>query len=210
MPLPALLSRRPDVELIRTGRWDISTGTWDAAREDLVAAVAALSCPAVQKPIVKIGHTDKRFTPGDGEPSIGWYDNLRLADGGHTLVGDQVAPSWLSNVQAAAWPNRSIEGTYNKRCGLGHTHPFVLEAVSLLGVTPPGVSTLTPLNSLDDVRTLFGVAASSQPGPAEVRIAASIPAPAASDASPDPVRDWAAMAKDPSFDCGCTEAAEGQ
>ncbi|MET8278267.1 phage protease [Micromonospora sp. NPDC005174] len=175
MPDAAVLARREGVELVRTGRWDISAGQWTAAREDLAAAVAALSCPAIQKPIVKIGHTDKRFTPGDGEPAIGWYDNLRVADGGHTLVGDQVAPSWLTDVQAAAWPNRSVEGTYNKRCGLGHTHPFVLTAVSLLGVTPPGVSTLTPLNKLDDVKALFGLAASSgQPGPDEVRIAASV------------------------------------
>ncbi|MCX5066650.1 hypothetical protein OOJ91_12250 [Micromonospora lupini] len=176
MPDTAPLSRRDGVELVRTGRWDISTGQWTAAREDLTAAVAALSCPAVQKPIVKIGHTDRRFTPGDGEPAIGWYENLRITDGGHTLIADQVAPSWLTDVQAAAWPNRSVEGSYNKRCGLGHTHPFVLTAVSLLGVTPPGVSTLTPLNSLADVKTLFGLAASdAAPDAGEVRIAASVP-----------------------------------
>ncbi|MFC0504234.1 2'-5' RNA ligase family protein [Micromonospora costi] len=175
MPSTAPLARRDGVELVRTGRWDISTGQWTAAREDLAAAVAALSCPAIQKPIIKIGHTDTRFTPGDGEPAIGWYENLRTTDGGHTLVADQVAPAWLSDVQAAAWPNRSVEGSYNYRCGLGHTHPFVLTAVALLGVTPPGVSTLTSLNSLDDVRALYGLAASSrQPGVAEVRIAASV------------------------------------
>ncbi|MEU7978238.1 phage protease [Micromonospora sp. NPDC049081] len=170
-------ARREGVELIRTGTWNISTGKWTANRLDLNAAVAAMSCPAIQRPIVKIGHTDKRFTPGDGEPAIGWYENLRTTDGGHTLVGDQVAPQWISNVQAAAWPNRSVEGTYNYRCGLGHTHPFVLTAVALLGVTPPGVSTLASLNSLDDVRALYGMAASArQPGVGEVRIAASVSA----------------------------------
>ncbi len=181
-----MLARRDGVELVRAGRWDISTGTWDAAPADLTAAIAALACPAVQKPIVKIGHTDKRFTPGDGEPAIGWYENLRVTDGGHTLVADQVAPAWLTDVQAAAWPNRSIEGTYNKRCGLGHRHPFVLEAVSLLGVTPPGVSTLKPLNSLADVQALFGVAASdATPGEGEVRIVASLRAAADSDGEPE-------------------------
>ncbi|MFJ1539301.1 phage protease [Micromonospora chalcea] len=189
-----MLARRPDVELVRVGEWNISTGTWDAAPSDLTAAIAALACPAVQKPIVKIGHTDKRFTPGDGEPAIGWYENLRVADGGHTLIADQVAPAWLTEVQAAAWPNRSIEGTYNKRCGLGHRHPFVLEAVSLLGVTPPGVATLKPLNSLTDVQALFGIAASdATPGEGEVRIVASLRA-AADDSDDEPVHTGAMVA----------------
>ncbi|WP_431729765.1 2'-5' RNA ligase family protein [Verrucosispora sp. TAA-831] len=173
--MPVELARRPGVELVRTGTWDISTGRWKAAREDLAAAVAALSCPAIGKPIIKIGHRDTRFTPGDGEPAIGWYDNLRLTDGGHTLVGDQVAPAWLTSVQAAAWPNRSVEGEYRYRCGLGHTHPFVLTAVALLGVTPPGVATLSSLN---DVQQLFGVAAGLHgPVGGGVKIAASVSTP---------------------------------
>ncbi|MEU3452165.1 hypothetical protein ABZ671_00780 [Micromonospora sp. NPDC006766] len=174
MPGTVDMARWDGVELIRTGRWSISTGQWDASREDLAAAVAAMSCPAIGKPIIKIGHTDTRFTPGDGEPAIGWYENLRVADGGHTLIADQVAPAWLTDVQAAAWPNRSVEGTYNARCGLGHTHPFVLTAVALLGVTPPGVSTLTALHSLDDVKALYGIAAGREPAEGEVRIVAAV------------------------------------
>lgn len=171
------LARRNGVELIRTGRWNISTGPWDASRDDLAAAVAAMSCPAVRKPVLKIGHTDDRFTPaGDGEPAIGWVDNLRLTDGGHTLVGDYVGvPAWLDSIMASAYPDRSVEGTYRHRCQLGHTHPFVLTGVALLGVTPPGVGTLTPLNSLDDVKALYGLAAGAAPADEGVRIAASVP-----------------------------------
>lgn len=179
MPDSVELVRRDGIELVRTGTWALSTGVWKATREDLAAAVAAMQCPAVQKPIIKIGHTDDRFTPGDGEPALGWCENLRLADGGHTLIADQVAPKWLSDIQAAAWPNRSIEGTYNKRCGLGHTHPFVITAVALLGVTPPGVSVLKPLNSLADVKALYGLAASTQPQEGEVHIRASMQVAAA-------------------------------
>ncbi|MEU7170322.1 2'-5' RNA ligase family protein [Micromonospora tulbaghiae] len=208
VPESAVLARRDGVELVRAGRWDISTGTWDAAPADLTAAIAALACPAVQKPIVKIGHTDKRFTPGDGEPAIGWYENLRVTDGGHTLIADQVAPAWLTDVQAAAWPNRSIEGTYNKRCGLGHRHPFVLEAVSLLGVTPPGVSTLKPLNNLADVQALFGVAASdSAPAEGEVRIVASLRA--AADTSGEPEHTGAMVALIPRAEDAARLAVEG-
>ncbi|MEV5819288.1 phage protease [Micromonospora haikouensis] len=169
------LARRDGVELVRTGTWQISTGQWTASRQDLAAAVAALSCPAVRKPVLKVGHTDKRFTPGDGEPAIGWVDNMRLADGGHTLVGDYVGvPAWLNEVMASAYPDRSVEGTYNHRCQLGHTHPFVLTGVALLGVTPPGVGTLSSLN---DVRALYGIAAAApQPSHGEVQIVASVQA----------------------------------
>jgi hypothetical protein len=186
----AELTRRDGVELVRTGTWAISTGTWTAGRSDLAAAVAAISCPAVRHPVLKIGHTDKRFTPGadeDGEPAIGWADNLRLADGGHTLLGDYVGvPAWLNSIMASAWPDRSIEGEYNHRCQIGHTHPFVLTAVSLLGVTPPGVGTL---RSLADVQALYGLAASAEPADGVVRVAATIPGNVAARFRPDQKRD---------------------
>lgn len=169
MPDTAQLTRRDGVELVRTGRWAISTGVWEAKKEDLAAAVAAMQCPAIRRPVLKIGHTDQRFTPqtGDGEPSIGWVDNLRIADGGHTLIGDYVGvPAWLDGVMASAYPDRSVEGVYRHRCQIGHEHPFVLTGVALLGVTPPGVGTL---KSLQDVASLYGVAAS------EVAVRAMIP-----------------------------------
>lgn len=160
MPDTPALARRDGVELVRTGRWAISSGTWEPKPQDLIAAVAALNCPAVRRPIIKIGHSDPRFRPGDGEPALGWIDNLRLADGGHTLVGDYVGvPAWLDTVMASAYPDRSVEGEYRFQCQLGHRHPFVLTAVSLLGVTPPGVGTL---KSLQDVQDLYGVAATPQ------------------------------------------------
>lgn len=187
MPTTAELVRRDGIELIRTGRWAISTGQWTASREDLAAAVAAMSCPAIRKPVLKVGHRDERFTPGDGEPSIGWIDNLRLGDGGHTLVGDYVGvPAWLDSIMASAYPDRSVEGTYRHRCQLGHTHPFVLTGVALLGVTPPGVGTL---RSLNDVAALYGVEAAGVAAVGGgVRIAASVPGEALADDD---------------FDCGC-------
>ncbi len=149
---PARLTRIPNVELVRTGRWPLSSGTWDASTEDLVAAVAALNCPSIRRPVLKLGHVDPRF---DGEPAIGYVDNLRITDGGHTLVGDYAGvPSWLGTIAASAYPDRSVEGTYSFRCQQGHTHPFVLTAVALLGVTPPGVGSL---KSLQDVAALYGV-----------------------------------------------------
>ncbi|WP_213004870.1 phage protease [Paractinoplanes toevensis] len=117
-----------------------------------------MKCPAVGKPILKIGHLDKRFAPDlshDGEPGIGWVDNLRAEEDGHLLLGDYVGmPAWIDQVMASAWPKRSIEGKYNYRCALSHTHHFALDAVSLLGTTQPAIPTL---RSLNDVAELYGV-----------------------------------------------------
>jgi hypothetical protein len=168
------LARRPGVELIKTGSWDTMSGSWTPTPEDLAAAVEAQSCPAIAKPIIKLGHVDKRF---DGEPAFGYFENLRLADGGSTLVADQVTLPWLHSVQAAAYPSRSVEGNYRHRCSEGHEHRFVLTAVALLGVTPPAVKTIRNIN---DLPAAFGLAASEVPEGAEhvqVTILAAEPAP---------------------------------
>jgi hypothetical protein len=160
VPAAPALSRIPNVELIHTGTWAISTGVWTVTAEDIANAVAAMECPAVGRPILKLGHTDPRF---DGEPAVGYISNVAAAEGGHTLVGDyEGMPGWLGPVIGSAYPNRSVEGQYDFRCAIGHTHPFVLTGVALLGVTAPGIGTL---ESLQDVGSLYGVAASRpQPG----------------------------------------------
>jgi hypothetical protein len=165
VPQPPPLVNVYDVELVHTGTWDISTGRWTATRDDLLSAVAALDCPAVRRPVIKLGHTDPRF---DGEPAVGWVGNLATARDGSVLTGNYMGlPAWLgardaagNSVLSSAYPDRSVEGVYDFRCQLGHTHPFVLTAVALLGVTPPGVGTL---QSLQDVAALYGVAAAGPP-----------------------------------------------
>lgn len=184
MPPPSL-ARVPNVELIRTGSWPISTGQWDVSAADLAAAVAALNCPAIRKPRLKLGHVDPRFNKAgiggpalDGEPAVGWVDNLRVTDSGQSLVGDyEGVPGWLGapnehgrRIISSAYPDRSVEGFHDFRCTLGHTHPFVLTGVALLGATPPGIGTL---KSLTDVAALYGVPASDVPEGA-VPVAATI------------------------------------
>lgn len=168
MPAPDVaLAHRPGVELVNTGSWELLSGSWQPNRKDILAAVESAQCPAVRRPKLKLGHIDPRFNAPeepefDGTPSLGWFDNLRASDDGETLIGDQVALPWLSQVQAAAWPDRSIEGKKNIRCALGHTHPFVVTAVSLLGETPPGIPTLKSIKSIDDLPAALGVAASGE------------------------------------------------
>jgi hypothetical protein len=156
VPERPVLVQIPAVELIHTGFWQISTGPWEVTSDDLYAAVAALECPAVRRPVLKLGHVDPRF---DGEPAVGWVDNLAVSASGTELVGDYCGlPAWLGDVLASAYPDRSIEGYYDWRCQIGHVHPFYLDAVALLGVERPGVGTL---ESLQDIAALYGVAAAT-------------------------------------------------
>jgi hypothetical protein len=155
------------VELVHAGTWELSSGSATFTAEDLAAAVDALQCPGVRNPVIKIGHRDDRFTdpmsgkaPGDGEPAIGWVGNLRVDAAGYRLSGDFLGmPQWIVEAAPSAWPDRSVEGAYDLVCQLGHTHPFVITGVALLGVTPPGVGTL---ESLQDVAALYGVNASTE------------------------------------------------
>lgn len=149
----------PGVELVKTVVWEISTGRWTVTPEMLAAAVAAHTSGALPKPILKLGHVDERF---DGEPALGWVDNLRLADNGATLVGDFCGcPGWLADVAASAYPNRSVEAIHDLQLADGTVHPLALTAVALLGVTKPGIGTLSTLR---DIAALYDVAASSLRG----------------------------------------------
>lgn len=157
--VPALVTL-PGVDILATGTWKLSTGETTFTTDDLAAAIDAASCPAVGDPVIKIGHTDKRFAPGDGEPAIGHVVNMSLAAEGNKITGDLSGmPGWLGDILPSAYPQRSIEGAYDLVCQIGHVHPFVITALALLGVTPPGVGVL---NGLDDVAALYGVTATGQ------------------------------------------------
>jgi hypothetical protein len=168
-PLAAIpkLARVERVELVRTGTWRLATGEQQFTAADLASAIAALDCPAVKRPHIKIGHTDPRW---DGEPALGWVTSLSLTNEGNTLVGDLVGmPAWLGEVAASAFPQRSVEGIRAMRCQIGHVHPLVITAVSLLGVTPPGVGTLSSLQDHPSLtaytQAMYGLAASQAPEP---------------------------------------------
>lgn len=158
VPDRPILRDIPDVELMKVGSWPASTGQVQFTPEDLAAAVAAFQSPSIRKPVIKIGHTDPRF---DGEPAVGFVDNLRLADNGSTLVGDlRGLPAWLADICASAFPDRSIEGCFGLTDQTGRPHKFALTGLALLGVSPPAVGTLTSLN---DIARLYGVAATQTP-----------------------------------------------
>lgn len=151
--MPLNLRTIRGVELIRVGTWAIASGEWTVTPDDLAAAVAAHRAGVLRKPVLKIGHTDPRF---DGGPALGRIDNLRLTDGGATLVGDFVdVPAAIASLLPHSYPSRSVEALVDYTAPDGTVWPLVLTAVALLGQTAPGIDTLA------DLTDVYGVAASS-------------------------------------------------
>ncbi len=154
-----LLTVIPGVELLEVGiNWPLmSDGTEDGTftPDDLAAAVAAAAGdPSVRAPVVKFGHTAALDPLGDGAPVWGRATNLRLANEGMTLVCDLAGvPSWLADVMASAWPSRSIEGRRNVTSETGKAHGLVIDAVALLGVELPAISTLAEVRAVWAART---------------------------------------------------------
>lgn len=164
---PVALRTVPNIELAAIGTWKASTGTTTFTEADFLDAVGALACPGVRNPVVKLGHAEPDSTGGvrwDGEPALGWIANMRYdADG--KLRGDLTGlPAWLADpdenglsVLAAAYPDRSIEIYRPFVCQIGHEHPSVITALSLVGVSAPGVGVL---KSMQDVYAAWTVSAS--------------------------------------------------
>ena len=135
-----------NVELLKVGRWACSNGTFHFTAEDLAAAIEAHKAGVLRKPPLKMGHHDPRF---DGGPALGYVDNLRLTDGGTTLVGDFVdVPKAIATLLPRAWPDRSIEGMFEFEAPDGTVHRFVLTSVALLGEVAPAVRTLKSLRDV--------------------------------------------------------------
>lgn len=158
------------VELARPGTYQLASGSQTFTEQMLHDAARYAARTGARPSPVKIGHTDKRFA-GDGEPALGWLDNLRVEDvDGPVLVGDvDDMPDWLAAAAPSAWPNRSVEGWTDYEADDGETYAFVIDGLALLGVTPPGISAI---RSLRDLPAALGVAASA-------RICASFGAPIA-------------------------------
>jgi hypothetical protein len=135
-----------DVELVRAGTWPASTGPVTITTADLRAMMAAAADPEVDRAALKIGHVDPRF---DGEPALGWVENLRLE--GDRLVGDLVeVPEMLAELMPRAFRRRSVEIAWRVRTPAGATYTAALTALALLGVAAPAVK------GLADVAALYG------------------------------------------------------
>lgn len=136
------------VPILRTGTYELSTGTRTFAEEDLRAAAAALAeDPAVKAPRIRLASLEGALnldpTEHGGEPAFGWADGLRVSDNGQELLADLHVPDWLEPMMEWAYPSLSIEGTPpGWESATGRTHELVVTAVALLGIHWPGVTTL--------------------------------------------------------------------
>lgn len=150
-----------DVEIVQTGiEYPLSTGPATFTTDDLADAVASQDDPAIKAPRLRLGHSGLNDPAWDGEPAIGTLGNLRLAQSGHTIVGDYVGiPEWLADVLPSAYPARSIDGAIGVETNTGHNWRLVITDLALLGVQWPGVSTL------DDIKALY-----SKDGPENVTV----------------------------------------
>lgn len=162
--MPVELVTIPNVPLVRTGHFDAMSGPVDFTLEHLEAAVLAFeNDPAILAPRIHLGHEDPRFAAAtrdqDGEPALGWFDNLRVD--GNTLYGDAHMPAWLEEMADWAFPSRSVEGMFGLATATGNTHIFALTGVALLGVSLPAVETLDDLRELGERAGAVSVAASA-------------------------------------------------
>lgn len=159
----------PDKPIVMVGMdFPVSTGTITVTEQDLLDAVAAQEDPAVKAPRLKLGHgeagTLNAIENSGGMPSFGHIENMRYNPEDMTLYGDYVdVPAWLAKIMPAAYANRSFEGFHNAKTVTGKSWQLLITAVSLLGVSWPGISTLPDL-----------MAAFSPEGPEGVTVTAGV------------------------------------
>lgn len=144
------------LEIARPGEYQLSTGPLNLTPAMLANAVMQANAAGSKfRAPLKLGHVDPRF---DGEPALGWLHNLRVEGSGDesVLLGDVAdMPDWLASLGPSAYPDRSFEGWANE-----DKQTFEITALALLGVTPPGMSTI---RSLRDIPQALGVAATRVP-----------------------------------------------
>lgn len=140
----------PDVELVKEGDWPAVTGPASITSAKLASMAAAAALGHFDAP-VKIGHFDPRFAKFDGNPALGWIENVRVA--GKSLIGDLVkVPKNFAPLLLSAYRKRSIEWEEDVEGPDGRKFPAVLKAVALLGANEPAVS------GLKDVQAIFAAA----------------------------------------------------
>lgn len=144
-PTPTLVTI-PGVHICEVGEdWQISTGPFTIEPDDIAKFIAGVdNDPAVHAPRLRFGHTDD--WPVASEPAFGRFINLRAEDNGNVLVADLAGvPAWFADIAPAAWPTRSMDAWEDARTHTGNEYPLLIEAVSFMGVTMPGIGTLEDL-----------------------------------------------------------------
>ena len=145
MPKPALRTIR-DVELIRTGVHEISTGTWEVRPEDLVSAVEAHKAGVLETPCHphRARRPQVRRRPRDGADRQFTHHRHGQASRRGFRRGPRRYPALLPH----RYPSRSVEARTNVTDRDGREFSLVLTAVALLGATAPGIDDLHELDTV--------------------------------------------------------------
>lgn len=129
-------------EILAVGTWNGTTFT----ASDLDAIVSSFQTLGLRGRIpLKIGHDADHES--DAAPALGWVDNLRRE--GNVLLADFASiPTKLYNaIKEGLYKFVSVELLGNVKASTS-VIPWVLDAVAILGATPPAVGILKDLQSL--------------------------------------------------------------
>ena len=139
--------RLDGVELARTGTWEAKSGKFTMTVEHFQGAVAAAGDPEVSLPAIKFGHDSiLNELLGDGAPSYGHIENVRLSADGNTLIGDLAGmPEAAAAVIGRAYKQRSVEMLIDVKTPSGREYKAALTGLALLGATAPAVKGLADL-----------------------------------------------------------------
>src|SRR5688572_15358522 len=132
-----------------TGAEIFEVGTWngrDFSEADIDGVVRSFDALALGGRIpLKLGHDgdDAR----DGAPALGWV--TRIYREGAKLLADfkDIPQKVYDAIKSGAWKFVSVELLRDVQAGTRRI-PWVLDAVALLGATPPAVGTLRDLQAL--------------------------------------------------------------
>lgn len=134
-----------NVELIKVGRWNASTGPVDvtsAMLDDIVSSFTDLNNKVPGFGVaVKLGHKTER-----GQEAMGWLSDLSRT--GDTLVGSfsDMPPAIVDAVRERRYNSVSVE-VLPRVTYAGKTYANVLGGVALLGAEWPAVKGLKPLSA---------------------------------------------------------------
>lgn len=136
----------PGVQVLRVGTWNGREWT----REELAAIVESSKALArAIVPRITLDHDESETRRMGGGPALGFVQNLRLADGGDTLVGDftDIPRALAKAIELKGYGPRSVEAFFNVSF-YGEVFPAVLTAVSFLGRDLPAVDGLADIERL--------------------------------------------------------------
>jgi len=129
-------------EIFEAGTWNGLTFS-DSDLDGIVSSFQALGL-AGHVPL-KWGHQGQDART-DGEPALGWVSKVYRQ--GHKLLADftNVSNAVMEAIRSGAYKFVSVELLKNVMAG-NRKIPWILDAVALLGATPPAIGTLAPLKA---------------------------------------------------------------